>query len=198
MNALTISHTRIVLLSLALFAVGGCASTGTKVQERLDHTTGVTLTYANKPLVFYHDSSARAAYARDFVNLGPIQVNRMGQFRYFMWAGIWNTMPDSHLSEVIDGFETIILFVDGEPLQLTAAGWAPSAIGASESAYVRPQATAGEAYYEVTIDQLRFIAEASDVRLQISGPAPRSYEPWEGQRSGRDSMQAFVQYVTAY
>ncbi len=195
MNALTTPIRHFVLLLTALLCIGGCASTGTQIQERLDPTTGVTITFAEKPLIFYRDSSARAAYARDFVNLGPLQINRMGQYRYFMWAGIWNTMPASHLPDEIDGFESIILFVDGEPLQLNVAGWAPSAIGASESVYVRPQAAAGEAYYEVTIDQLRFIAEASDVRLQTSGPAAVSYEPWEGQRSGRDSMQAFVSHV---
>jgi hypothetical protein len=196
MRILTQQLSRFWLLPIVL--AGGCASSTAEVHERLDPATGVTLTFAEKPLVFYHDSSARAAYARDFVNLGPIQVNRMGQTRYFIWAGIWNTMPDTQLSADIDGFETITLYVDGEPLQLSASGWAPSAIGASESAYVRPQAAAGEAYYEVTIDQLRFITEATDVRLQISGPVSRSYEPWEGQKSGRDSMQAFMQYVAAY
>jgi hypothetical protein len=195
MNALTTPLKQFVPLLAAWLCIGGCTSTGTQIQERLDPTTGVTITFAEKPLIFYRDSSARAAYARDFVSLGPLQINRMGQYRYFMWAGIWNTMPVSHLSDEIDGFESIILFVDGEPLQLTASGWAPSAIGASESVYVRPQAAAGEAYYEVTIDQLRFIAEASDVRLQTSGPGSVSYEPWESQRSGRDSMQAFVSRI---
>ena len=179
-----------------LFVLSSCGSSAPLIKDKLDPMTGVTITHAEVPLVFYRDRSARAAFARDFVNMGPIQVNRMGQHRYFLWLGIWNTMQDSHLSDEINSFESIIVFADGEPLQLSLAGWTPNAIGASESVYVKPVASLAEAYYEVTIDQLRFIAAASDVRLRTSGPQARSYEPWEGQGSGRGSMQAFLEYVT--
>jgi len=166
------------------------------MQETLDPNTGVTITHAPSPLVFYRESSQRAAYARDFVNLGPIQVNRMGQYQHFLWLGIWNTMQDRPLSDEINGFESIIVFADGEPLQLTIAGWTPDVIGASESVYVKPAGSAAEAYYIVTIDQLRFISEADDVRLRTSGPRARSYEVWEGQGSARGSLKAFVQHVS--
>ena len=175
-----------------LFVVSSCGISAPLIQDTLDPVTGVTITHARVPLVFYRDSSSRAAHARDFINMGPIQVNRMGQHRYFLWLGVWNTMQDRHLPEMLDGFESIIVFADGEPLPLTVAGWTPDAIGASESAYVKPTASSAEAYYEVTIDQLRVIAESNDIRIRTTALLPASYEPWDDQRSARISLNAFI------
>lgn len=187
-----------VSLLLALFAalLCSCSSSGPVIQDTLDPVTGITVTHAEVPLVFYRDRSARAAYARDFVNLGPIQINRMGRYRYFLWLAAWSTMQNAHLAEEHDGFESIIVFADGEPLELTSAGWTPQAIGATESVYVKPVASAAEAYYEVTVDQLRLIANATDVRLQSTGPQAHTYEPWDSQASAHGSLQAFLEYVS--
>lgn len=105
-------------------------------------------------------------------------------------------MQNAHLAEAHDGFESIIVFADGEPLELISAGWTPQAIGATESVYVKPVASAVEAYYEVTVDQLRLIANAADVRLQSTGPQAHTYEPWDSQASARGSLQAFLEYVS--
>ena len=176
--------------------IGSCGSSPSRIHDTLDPITGATITRAEVPLVFYRERSSRAAYARDFVNLGPIQVNRMGQHHYFLWLAAWSTMQDSHLADEHDGFERIVLFADGEPLELSSAGWTPIAIGASASVYVKPAASSAESYYEVTVDQLHLIAGASDVRVQSTGPDTRSYEPWDNQASARRSLQAFLEYVS--
>lgn len=169
----------------------GCSST-TPLIEQLDPVTGVTVTRSTTPLVFYRDTPARAAYARDYVNLGPIQVNRMGEHRYFVWLGIWSTMQGWQSTIQRDAFETVTVFVDGEPLQLELAGWTFDAIGTTEPVYLKPVATAIDAYYESTADQLRLIAAAGSVRLLPGGNRPFSYEPWENQASAKISLQAFV------
>jgi hypothetical protein len=174
----------------------GCGSPGSVILDTLDPVTGITISHATVPLVFYRDRSARAAYARDYVNLGPLQVNRMGRRQYFLWAAVWSTLQNTHLANEQDGFETIIVFADGEPLELSSAGWTPQAIGASESVYVKPVASAAEAYYEVTVDQLRLIAEATDIRLKTIGAQTRDYEPWDSQSAARGNMQAFLEYVS--
>jgi hypothetical protein len=183
-----------ILGLIATMCVAACGSSTPLVQDWLDPMTGVTITHAEAPIVLYRDGSSRAAFARDFVDLGPIQVNRMGQHRYYLWLGVWSTMPNYSADDATDGFESIVVYADGEPLQLELSGRTPSAIGASESIYVSP-ATA-DAYYEVTADQLRFISQASDVRLQTSGANTRSYQPWDSQQSGQRSMQAFVDYLS--
>ncbi len=172
--------------------IAGCSSSNEPVREKLDPLTAVTITSSASPLIFYRDNSAHAAHARDFVYVGPVRVNNMGGYRYFLWFGVWSAIPDTPPSSQRDGFETVTIFADGEPLQLSLAGWGPTSIGASEAVYLKPVASAADAYYEVTVDQIRFIAESRDLRLLSSGPAQSSYELWDNQQAAFASLREFL------
>ena len=176
---------------VAILTLVGCASSPA-VNEKLDPNTGVTITYSGTPLVLYRDDPSRAAFARNYVHVGPIQVNRSGSYRYYLWLGIWNTMQVADISEHRDGFESIIIFADGEPLTLELAGWTPESIGASEATYIKPLASTADAYYEVTADQIRLIAAATDIRLQATGASPREFQLWDEQVSARSSLVEFL------
>jgi hypothetical protein len=179
-----------------LLAIGGCGSSQLLVVEKLDPLTGVTVTQSSAPTVFYSDSSSRAAFARDFINVGPVQVNRMGQQRYFLWMGVWSTMPGSDFAGEVNGLESIVIFADGEPLELTLAGLTPGDIGVSESVYVRPSGSSAEGFYEVTADQLRFIAAASEIRLQTLGQDARLYASWNDKESTLSGLHEFVSHIS--
>ncbi len=170
----------------------GCSSNGGLVTNKLDPQTSVTISHTQSPMVFYRDVSGRAAYARDYVHLAPLEVNRSGSYRYYLWLGIWNTMEDARTDQARDGFESIVIFADGEPLPLEIAGWTEHAIGASEPVYLKPVASAADAYYEVTLDQLRLIAEARNIRLQSTGARSNNYEPWDDQTSARAGLIEFL------
>ena len=180
-----------VILRLALLAFAGCAVAGSTIADKLDPVTGVTITYCEVPLVFYRDNSGRAAFARNYVHLGPLEVNRGGNFRYYLWLGIWSTMQDIDGEEQRTDFDSIVLFADGEAMPLQVAGWTAAAIGASESVYVRPAASTENAYYAVTVDQIRLITEAKDLRLLSSGPVRYNFELWDEQLSARESLAEF-------
>lgn len=183
--------------SLAIIGLllGGCASTGEFVADQLDPVTAVTSTRTTKPLVLYRDESALAAHARDYIYIGPVEVNRMGGYTYFLWFGIWSTLQDRNVSAERDGFESVVLFVDGEPLGLELTGWTHSSIGASEPIYPKPVATSADAYYAVTLDQIRLIAGARDIRLQTSDIGAASYEPWDSTESASAGLRAFLDAV---
>lgn len=182
-------HARYVVMLLSL---GGCASQTGSTVEKLDPLTGVTMTAATAPTVFYRDNSGRAAFARDFISLGPVQVNKSGRYRYFLWAGAWSTgqQPDEMARR--DDMERLILFVDGEPVPLDLAGWTPESIGASSSMYSKPVASAVDAYYEVTIDFIRLLANASEVHLRTGGASSETYELWDDQQGAKKSLGAFL------
>ncbi len=180
------------LLLLAGFCTG-CGTTANSVSETLDPLTAVTVTSSSAPLIFYNDNSAHAAHSRDFVYVGPVRVNRMGSYRYFLWLGIWSTIPSTPPFGQRDGFESITFFADGEPLQLALAGWSGSAIGISQPTYSKPVASAAEAYYEVTIDQIRLMAESQDLRLLTSGREQSSFELWAAQQSAFTSLRGFIE-----
>jgi len=183
---------RLVAVMLFTVLAASCASNEMATRTFLDPLTSVTITYASKPIVFYRDVAGRAAYAKDYVYLGSLEVNRSGEFRYFLWLGIWKTMQDARPGQTLDGFESIVVFADGEPLPLEVAGWTPAAVGASESVYIKPVATAAESYYLVTADQLRLMAEASDIRIQTGGAQAEVYELWDDQRIARYGLYGIV------
>ncbi len=180
---------------LALFAIVGCGSSPVLTSDQLDPLTGVTVTRSTSPLVLYRENSARAAYARDFVYVGPLSVNNMGNYNHYLWLGIWSSLSTQQLPDQRDGFESIVIFADGEPLRLELEGWTLASIGVSQPVYNKPTATAADAYYSVTMDQIRVIAEAHDIRLRTGGPRAETYEPWDSQARARSGLVEFVRAI---
>lgn len=180
---------------LLLVCLTGCAASAPGIVERLDWSTGATITYVDTPLVLYRDTPARAAYARDYAHIGPIEVNRSGIYKYFLWVGSWATMQTSSISEHRDGFESIVIFADGEPLNLELSGWTPDAIGVGGPTYLKPVASSTDAYYQVTVDQIRFIVQARDIRLRTTGLLPREFLLWDDQASARKDFAEFLRRI---
>jgi len=191
---LKITQTKKLAAWIADLLVTGCASNelvpGTR--ETLDPLTGVTVTSSNRPLIMYRENPGRAAYARNYLHMGPIQVNRTGTYQYFLWVAAWSTMQSTGPLEYLDSLESIVIFADGEPLLLDLAGRTPATIGASEPVYLKPVASAIDGYYRVTADQIRLIAEASEVRLRTSEANPRDYGLWDKQQGAKSDLLEFI------
>lgn len=178
---------------IPLMALGACSTTEPTVSQRLDEGTGVTISYARTPFLLVHDMPAYGAYARSFVQLGAIEVNRMGSREYFLWMSTWNTDHVAGAAEHRDGFDSAVLFVDGEPIALDVHGWTHDMIGASQPIYVRPFASSTDAYYRVTINQMALIALADDLWLRTGGKQPRDFQLWDEQAAARADFVEFVQ-----
>lgn len=158
----------------------------------MDESTGVTITRGVTPFLLYQENSARAAYARNYVQMGPVEVNKSGHFEYYLWMGIWSTMRTVSPSTQRAGFESITLLVNGEPLALDVAGWTPAAIGVSQPLFVRPVSSASDAFYRVTFDQIRLLATSTDIRLRPNHQSTFEYQLWDAQQAARQSFQAFM------
>ena len=178
---------------IAALVIAGCATTAPAIREKLDPLTGVTVTFTSTPLILYRENSGQAAFARNYIHMGPIQVNRGGVYQHYLWLAAWNTMESPNIAEHQDDLESIVVFADGEPLFLELAGWTPDAIGTSEPVYLKPVSSAVDAYYRVTADQIRLIVEASDLRLRTSGANSREFVLWDDQRSARTDLREFLQ-----
>ena len=177
----------------AIASLGACSSSAPLFVERLDTNTGVTVLNATEPLVLYRDNSGYAAHARDYIYMGPIEVHRMGAESYYLWLGIWSTMRDAtRLAGQRDGFESVVIYADGEPMQLEIAGWTLDTIGVSAPVYPRPVAGAADAYYRVTADQIRLITDARDIELRTGTAREIAYILWDQQSLPSTSLQAFV------
>lgn len=185
------------MLGIALVAaLPGCAATDTTPIESLDPLTSATITRATQPVLFYRDVPSQAAYGRNFVQLGPVAVNQQGQIRYFLWLGAWdNLLQDLGETPRIAELETITIMADGVPFELRLAGLLPGNIGASQPPYLKEVASAIDAYFQVTEDQIRLLAEANEVRLFTASGNSREYQLWTAPAQAKNSLQGFLRQV---
>ena len=195
MNLLTTGRSflahALVLVTVAGFT--GCGANAPFVDEKLDPVTSVTIRYSNPHLVFFRNVAGHTAFARDYVDLAPVEINRSGDRRYYIWLGIWT---DAGGAAGRDEFKSVNVFADSEPLQLQLSGWTSAAIGASEPVYKKPAASAVDAYYEVTVDQLQRMANATDLRLETGGRERETFEPWDDQTRGKTALLEFLKGST--
>lgn len=189
------THLPICAAALALLLFAGCAGSDVRVYEHLDRDTGATITRASAPFVMYRDMSARSAFGRQYVYVGPVQVNNMGERSHYLWLGIWGTSDTTDRGTTMANFESIVVYADGEPLRLEVKGWTPGSIGASTSAYVPPVASSLGGYYRVTIDQLRLIAESRELEIRSGAAQPQRFLPWDSARETSEALTAFLQTI---
>ena len=180
---------------LLILFLAACASSPT-VREFLDPETSVTVSYTDTPIILYLDRSGRAAFARDYINIGPIHVNQMGRDRYYLWLGIWSTIETQYDHRRTSAFELVTVYVDGEPMLLDLAGWTPAAIGVTQPIYVKPVSSAADAYYEVTIDQIRMLTAVQEIRVQTTGERSASYEMWDNSKSASRGFREFLAAIS--
>ena len=85
----------------------------------------------------------------------------MGSYRYYLWIGAWSThasLRDD--TKRRDALASVTIIADGEPLSFEIGSWTHDGVGVSTAIYDKPVATAIDAYYPVTLDQVRLLAEA--------------------------------------
>ena len=184
-------HQYPLFYSVALMVVAcstGCSNTAL-TNERLDPVTSVTVRYSEHPLVFFRPVSGRSTFAKDYVNLAPVEINRSGDHQYYIWLGI--SMADGDAT-ARDEFESVIVSADDMELQLVIKTWTTMAIGASQPIYSKPFSTAVDAYYEVSVEQLQLLAEATELRLHTGGGDRLTFEPWNRQERSKAALMEFV------
>jgi len=184
-----------ILTVVACLSLVACTAT-TPVTDEFDEGTGVTISYSQPPIILSRETPGYGAYARNVVQVGAIEVNRSGTRQYFLWLGIWNTVQSATAADHRDWFDSIVVFADGEPLLFDIRGWTADTIGTSNPVYNKPVASSVDAYFPVSLDQIRLIANAQDIRLEAVGSSLKRFEVWDDQRLARQNLSAFVEQVS--
>ena len=119
----------------------------------------------------------------------------MGSYNHYLWLGIWSSLTNQQLSDQRDGFESIVIFADGEPLRLELEGWTLASIGVSQS---RLQQTNRNRRRRLLPGNDR-----PDPRNSRSSRYPtanrwstrtETYEPWDNLSQGLSGIREFVRY----
>jgi len=176
---------------IILLLTGGCTRpTGEDVMyQYFDEASGATITRLTAPVPFHKEEPMLAANARDYVYIGPAEMNRSGNRQLVLWMNFCSTIDRGRYSDSWrpDG---VFLILDGTPMELTPAD---SQLGVSEWSYVSPVVGGSTLVYAVTRAQLRLLARAGDVRILAEvGGQTREYARW---RSADTGLQRFAGYI---
>lgn len=184
------------LCAFAAFATFACATEPAPVVDKLDAYTGVTVTYSSTPFVFSSGETANSFPQIDVVQLGPIEINRMGMLNYYLWLGI----TEFRFQDLKDGtpppFESIVLNLDDSEIRLDVAGWSHDIIGTSEPVYRKLFKTSFDAYYAIDLGQIEQMVGASEISFHTHAPDSREYTLTFGAERPMADLLDFYRVVT--
>lgn len=180
----------------AMVVLSACAASQQPVVEKLDDLTAVTITHSRTPLFLSPETETASTTAREFVQVGAIEINRMGGLEYYLWLGIWDRDNFNSGGNHPDAYASIVILTDTDNLSFDVHGWSHASIGTSERAYKKIFAEDLDAYYKVSLEQIRIIAESSSLKLETVGPQSKRFSPWYNQEKAQADLQAFVSAVS--
>lgn len=170
----------IFLIFLIVLIIVGCQGTG-PVVERLDAGTGSTVATIAEPMVFARTLAKYSRSARDYLYLGPVELNRQGSREYFLWVGAGTTLDRGYLAPAPDLPQSLLLSVRGEIMVLDLVPWQECIPGLADPVVYDPTvkvfASLGA---RVSRQQLDLIGAESleSVRVADASGEVESYPRW--------------------
>ena len=167
----------LVLISIAITA---CQSNG--VVETLDARSGLTIVTEKAPVIYARTLSQFSRSARDYLYLGPVEINERGVREYYLWIGMASTIDRAYL--VVESSEPglMILDVPGDPLEFELGAWDERVPRLAGREIYDPAVTPARVYSaRVTHDQIALIASSKPERVLMLGEqtSPTEYFLWE-------------------
>ena len=177
-----------ILLVSALTA--GCAGGRPASAERqyLDAASGITVTGLDEPAIFHHDDPRLAANVRDYLYMGPVVMNRMGKYSFYLWLGEWSTIDRMSERESSAGLRNngktigqVVLLLDGVPMELDDSLDTVEKSRIIQPPYKSSVESMRAEYMRVSRDQLSRIAAAKNVVVRVNDAGQlRVYRLWSG------------------
>ncbi len=189
------SHFLLAIPIAVLAILSACTAGQPAVIEKLDDLTAVTVTYCRTPLIMSPDTPHDRDSRRDYVQIGAIEVNRMGALEYYLWFGITEVNKTAGTDTHPEGFASIVLAANEKSIELDVKGWSPGVIGASAPVYQKLFPDSADAYYEVTLDQIQLLADSDSLMLRTTGPAAREFVSWYSQTAFDSNLAEFLREV---
>ena len=181
---------RAVLLALVAALLAAAAK---PPDEYLDEDTAATLTIVAEPLVFACDRRDLGAYARDYVTLAAVSVNRNRKVDYLLLAYFWSTVAPHLRPDALPAPELLVLLADDRRIELHRGARTARDAGISVLIHPPPATTAGPLVYPTDLATLRFLAESRQLKvLSDSAATPTGFGLWDDER---DALRAFVQHL---
>jgi hypothetical protein len=149
-------------------AVAGCLSSGGTV-ERLDSQSGLTIVTDREPVAFARTDNRFSRSARDYLYIGPVELNERGAREYYLWVGVASTIDRNYLAGETTIPDFLYLDVAGAPMEFELKLWDERVSQlARRTIYESAVAPAVVLAARVTLDQLMLISEAKPESLRVA------------------------------
>jgi len=166
-------------LVVALLLTTGCV-TSDPMTSWFDPETALNYAAMHEPLVVARSVNRVTVAGRDYAYLGPIDINRMGRRDYYLWIGMASTVDRALLDEDRPQAATLVIEVDGVPMDFPLAPWNP---GLDALPYPASTPVYETFVARASLDQIDRIASAASVKVlfALDDGTASSYELWSGQ-----------------
>ena len=163
----------VITCALGLLSTMGCQSLA--LRERLDETSGATVVTQSEPRVFARSLPRYSRSGRDYLYLGPVEINRQGNRVYGLWVGLATTIDPLYMAST-DYQDGVLYFeLNGELMALPLVPWTEWAPGLGKrSIYDTALALRQELVAAVTVDQLALLATVNVPNVYLSAPGGKS------------------------
>lgn len=168
---------RTAILTLAGLLLNACANGSRTIEntrEYLDPLTGVTITALAQPLILAHAEPRISNSLRDYLYVGPVEVNRMGKRSYYLWISPFSTLDRPPLN-----FDHITLKTGNTSTELDIPASGGNAAAIKTPPYTRPLAKTDGYYVPVSAELLTNLARAESIVIEAHNDAQRQdYNLW--------------------
>lgn len=178
-NVYSARRLRTAALLAGATLVGACQSASTR--QVLDGRSGVTWTVERDPAAFARTETRYSRSARDYVYLGPVEINRRGVREYLIWVGVGTTLDRGYVAPENPVPDRLYLEVRGEPFELELLPWSARVPELKDVSVYSPNVRLeAELAARVTLDQVRLLSgEApSEVRIGVADGPTLAYFRW--------------------
>ncbi len=179
-------------LLAASVALAGCALGKRAVlTQYMEEDVAIVITALVEPLLLADEASALGVNVGDYLQLTPVEINRSGDFNYYLSMVFWSTV-DRQQTDNHHALERVTLMLDSVPMQLQLS-FVRVGGGANRLDVIpAPVAGAVQAYYSLTVSQIRELGAAQSLYVLGSQPDTR-YRPL-GEAS--NALLAFFEYAS--
>jgi hypothetical protein len=190
--------------------LGGCATQGEPVSERLDPNTATTVTILSRPVELFSQTT-RGSNADPFAYLAPFETDRQGAHSLYLWVSapqngsgqlsqpqvLCNGQPLALQPVNADGSQgpapAATLPQANPPPAGSASGSELSELNLSQAPYDSPVPWSQQWYFRLSADGLKCLAAAQGISLQTQ-TASGEAQVFTAERKNIAALDAFTQH----
>ena len=121
-----------------------------------------------------------AIHAQDYVTATPVQTNRNGRRTLYLYCHFWSTIDTLHRGTIVPTQAELALVVDDRRIAIPNAAPDLRQLGFGHEPVDSPNKYAELRVALVDADLLKYIADASDVRIAVTVDGLTDYlETWQ-------------------